>query len=142
MYKTIKNGFLIAGVLVIVVLSLGLPSMAERTVLGGGAVIVFIVIVSLGGEYIRRFLEGYYTYMSGNAEEGELDYKDGKNTIRLYFRRRPRVIYVPTNVKWVELMPDWAKEEKKFIMDRIKAQVGKHWNFQETEDEEQILAQK
>jgi hypothetical protein len=87
-------------------------------------------------------VEGYYTYMSGGAEDGDLVYKERGGTLRFYFKRRPHTIYVPTNVKWVEVMPDWAKQNKEPIMKRIKDQVGKHWMFEDTEKQEHILTQK
>lgn len=80
--------------------------------------------------------------MSGGAEDGDLIYHEGGGILRFYFRRRSHTIYVPTNSKWREVMPDWAKQDRESIMKRIKSQVGKHWLFEDTEERERILSQK
>jgi hypothetical protein len=105
-------------------------------------IIVFTILAALISERVRRVIEGYYTYMSGGAEDGDLVYMQGDKAIRLYFKRRPHTIYVPSNAKWIEVMPEWAKENKDLIVKRIKGQVGKHWSFEDTEKREHILAQK
>lgn len=126
MYKNIQTVVIAVGVLAIVVFSLQLPTWSERVVMGGGAAIVLTILVVLITERVRRVVEGYYTYMSGGAEDGDLVYKEGNRTLRLYFKRRPHTIFVPTNTKWIEAMPNWAKQDKDRIMKRIKSQVGKH----------------
>jgi hypothetical protein len=142
MYKTIKNFIILTGVGVIVILSSYLHTWTDRVVLGGFGVIGFIFLAVLVGERVRRLIEGYYTYMTGGAEDGDLVYCEGHNVLRFYFKRGPHTIFVPSNVKWIEMMPDWAKENKDIIMKRIKDQVGKHWMFEDTEKREQILIQK
>ena len=103
--------------------------------------IVLTILVALIGERVRRVIEGYHTYMSGGAEDGDLVYKERDKTLRLYFRRRTHTIYVPSDTKWIEVMPDWAKEQKGSIMQRIRGQVGRHWIFEDTEKRENILTQ-
>jgi hypothetical protein len=142
MYQRVKNVVIFTGVISIIVLSSHLPTWTERVVLGGGGAIGFTLLAILIGERIRRVIEGYYTYMRGGAEDGDLVYTEGSNTLRLYFKRRAHTIYVPSNVRWREVMPDWAKEKKDLIMKRIKGQVGKHWMFEDTETREHLLPQK
>ena len=103
--------------------------------------IVLTILVVLVGERIRRVIEGYYTYMSGGAEDGDLVYRERAKTLRLYFKRPTHTIYVPSDIKWIEVMPDWAKEQKSSIMKRIRGQVGRHWRFEDTEKREYILTQ-
>jgi hypothetical protein len=80
--------------------------------------------------------------MLGGAEEGDLVYTQGDGTLRFYFKRRPHTIYVPSNEKWREIMPEWAKENRDLIIKRIKENVGKHWTFEDTEKQEHIMVQK
>ena len=142
MYKKIKNTVILTGVFAIIVVSSRLYTWTDSIVLGGFGIILFLILAVLISERLRRLIEGYYTYMSGGAEDGDLVYREGGNTLRLYFTRRPHTIYVPSNAKWIEVMPEWAKENKKLIMNRIKGQVGKHWSFEDTEKRGHILAQK
>jgi hypothetical protein len=98
--------------------------------------------LSVVGERVRRFIEGYYAYMRGGTEDGDLVYVESDHELRLYFRRHPHVIYVPSDGMWVATMPDWAKQKKKIIMQRMRSQVAKHWSFEETESRDRLLAQK
>jgi len=118
------------------------PSWTDRLIFWGVGGIGFIILAVLIGERVRRVIEGYYTYMSGGAEDGDLVYKQAGNTLRLYFKRRQHIIYVPSDMKWIEVMPDWAKANKNLIMTRIRSQVGRHWMFEDTEKREHILGQK
>ncbi len=142
MYKSIKAVVILTGVFVIAVFSSQLPTWSERFVLGGIGIVGFTILTVLVGERVRRVVEGYYTFMRGGAEDGDLVYVEGGNALRLYFKRRPHTVYVPSNVMWVEMMPEWAKANKTLIMKRIESQVGKHWMFEDTEKRELILTQK
>jgi hypothetical protein len=142
MYKSIKAVVILIGVFVIVVFSSQLPTWSERVVLGGIGIVGFTILTILVGERVRRVVEGYYTFMRGGAEDGDLVYVERGNALRLYFKRRPHRVYVPSNVMWVEIMPEWAKANKNLIMKRIESQVGKHWMFEDTEKRELILTQK
>jgi hypothetical protein len=142
MYRSIKNAVILAGVFVIFVVGTYLPIWTDRLIFWGVVGVVFIIVAILVGERLRRLIEGYYTYMSGGAEDGDLVYKEGENTLRLYFKRRPHTIYVPSDMKWTEVMPDWAKGNKNLIMTRIRGQVGRHWMFEDTEKREHILGQR
>ncbi|HKA22651.1 MAG TPA: hypothetical protein VKN18_30545 [Blastocatellia bacterium] len=142
MYRSIKNTVILGGVFVIFVLGMYSPSWTDRLIFWGVGGIGFIILAVLIGERVRRVIEGYYTYMSGGAEDGDLVYKQAGNTLRLYFKRRQHIIYVPSDMKWIEVMPDWAKANKNLIMTRIRSQVGRHWMFEDTEKREHILGQK
>ena len=142
MYRSIKNAVILGGVFVIFVLGMYLPTWTDRLIFWGVGGIGFIILAVLIGERVRRVIEGYYTYMSGGAEDGDLVYKQAGNTLRLYFKRRQHIIYVPSDMKWIEVMPDWAKANKNLIMTRIRSQVGRHWMFEDTEKREHILGQK
>jgi hypothetical protein len=142
MYKTTRNTVMFVGILTIIVLGLRLPTWSDRIVFSGLGIIVFTLAAALIGERIRRTIEGHYTYMSGGAEEGDLVYTQGDKALRLYFKRRPHTIYVPSNNKWMEIMPEWARENRDLIVKRIKDSVGKHWTFEDTEKQEHIMTQK
>lgn len=141
MYRSIKAAVILAGVFGIIILSRGLPMWPDRLIFLGLVLIVLTIFVALIGERIRRVIEGYYTYMSGGAEDGDLVYKERGKTLRLYFKRGTHTIYVPSDTKWIEVMPDWAKEQKGSIMQRIRGQVGRHWMFEDTENRDRILTQ-
>jgi hypothetical protein len=141
MYRRIKTAVILAGACGIIILSGDLPMWPDRLIFLGLALIVVTIGVAVIGERVRRVIEGYYTYMSGGAEDGDLVYKERDKTLRLYFKRRIHTIYVPSDTKWTEVMPDWAKGQKGSIMQRIRGQVGRHWMFEETEKREHILTQ-
>ena len=141
MFAVIKKVLLMAGIGYVLYVSWRLPSWPERIIVGGLATLVFTVIATLLIERIRRFTEGYYVKLSGGADDGDLTYHDSGRILRLYFKRRSRMIYVPSDPKWVEVMPTWARENKISIMLKIRGQIGKHWNFEETEKQEFILRQ-
>jgi hypothetical protein len=142
MYRATKNAVIFVGIFVIFALSARLSTWSDRIVFGGLGIIVFTIMAALISERIRRMIEGYSTHMSGGAEEGDLVYREGDRTIRLYFKRRPHTIYVPSNDKWREIMPEWARENRDLIIKRIKENIGKHWIFEETEKRDHIMAQK
>src|SRR5690242_3637560 len=92
------------------------------------AAIAFLSLVIFGGlmrEKWRRRREGYYAYTSGGGQEGVLIYNEGGKILQLYFSRLKDTIYIPTDPKWKEVMPDWARERKDEIVSRIKKRVGK-----------------
>jgi hypothetical protein len=141
MFAITRNAIILAGICFILFISWGLPTWIGRIVVAGSGIVVFTVLAVVIGERIRRFTEGYHVKMSGGAEDGDLTYNDGGRTLRLYFKRRTRVIYVPSDPRWVEVMPFWARENKSLIVRKIKQQIGKHWNFEDTEKQEYILRQ-
>jgi hypothetical protein len=141
MHRSIKSAVILAGVFGIIILSRDLPMWPDRLIFLGLGLVVLTILVALIGERVRRVIEGYYTYMSGGAEDGDLVYKERGKTLRLYFKRRTHTIYVPSDTKWMEVMPDWAKEQKGPIIKRIRGQVGRHWMFEDTEKREHILTQ-
>jgi hypothetical protein len=141
MIKRIKVGIILCGVLVIGFLSTYLPRWTDRLFLGGLGILVFVAVVMVVSEWLRRVVEGYYVYMSGGAEDGDLIYNEAGKILRLYFKRKDRIIYVPSNAKWQEVMPQWAKEKRNFITDRIRKQIGRHWVFEETEKPEYVMSQ-
>jgi hypothetical protein len=141
LFDLIKRVLLIAGIGYVLYLSWRLPTWPERIVVGGLGTLAITVVAILLIERIRRFTEGYYVKLSGGADDGDLTYYDTGRILRLYFKRRTRMIYVPSDPKWVEVMPMWARENKTSIMLRIKGQIGKHWNFEETEKQEFIVRQ-
>jgi hypothetical protein len=141
MFVIIKNVVFVTGICYILYFSWGSPTWTERFVVAGSGIIVFQIIAVVLTERIRRFTQGYYVKLSGGAEDGDLMYNESGRILRLYFKRRIRIIYVPSDSKWVEVMPTWARENKTSIMPKVREQIGKHWNFEETEKQEYILRQ-
>jgi hypothetical protein len=141
MYRSIRNVVILAGVFGLIISSQDLTMWPDRLIFLGLSWIVLTILVVLIGERVRRVIEGYYTYMAGGAEDGDLVYRERGKMLRLYFKRPTHTIYVPSDVKWIEVMPGWAKEQKDSIMKRIRGQVGRHWMFEDTEKREYILTQ-
>ena len=141
MYAYMKWFIVLFGILYVIIWSWRLPTWVETIIFGGLGVLLFLLAVAVIGERIRRLIEGYYVYMSGGAEDGDLIYKEGGKTLRLYFKRPTRTIYVPSVTKWMESMPVWAKEGRMSIMNRVKSQVGRHWKFEDTDRQAYILNQ-
>lgn len=141
MLRVLKSATILTGLLVIVFFSAQLTTWSERLVLGGGSIVVFLIVAVVVFERIRRLIEGYKTYMSGGAEDGHLIYQEASRKLSFYFKRRSHTIYIPTANKWLETMPDWAKQSKAMIITRVKSQVGKHWSFEDTEEPQRLPRQ-
>ena len=142
MYHSLRNLVLFSGVVSILAFCLQLTTWTDRILLGSLGVVGFSILVIFLGERFRRLIDGYYTFIRGGAEDGDLVYVEGNNELRLYFKRRPHTIYVPSNKTWEDVMPNWARQNKEIIIARIKGQLGKHWSFEDTENQERILRQK
>ena len=120
---------------------------------GGNEIVVsclvimgIIVVAALVRQQLARKKRGYYIDKSGGAEDGFIVYHEGGKSVKLYFDRAQDTIYVPSDAKWKETMPEWAKEKKHEIIARIKKQIGtrligKSWRYEETDREETILPQ-
>jgi hypothetical protein len=107
------------------------------------ALIIFTVIIK---ERVRRKKEGYHVQTQGGAEGGYVLYNEDDKTLRLYFSRPKDTIYVPSDVKWKEIMPSWASERKVEIMARIRKHVGKRligkgWIYEESDKKETLAIQ-
>jgi len=111
------------------------------------AAIAFVSVIIFGGvmkEKWRRRREGYYAYTSGGGQEGVLIYNEGGKILQLYFSRLKDTIYIPTDPKWREIMPDWARERKDEIVSRIKKRIGKRligkgWTYEESDRDDHLL---
>ena len=143
MKKIITYFFVLLGfsVLAAAVPHLVVPGAPLLAVLG---VIAFVTAGSLMKEKWRRKKEGYYAYTSGGAEDGVLIYNESGKILQLYFNRPKDTIYVPTDAKWREIMPDWARERKDEIVSRIKKRVGKRligkgWSYEESDREDHFV---
>jgi hypothetical protein len=92
-------------------------------------------------EKVRRAIRGYYVYMTGGVDGGDVRYVENGKEVRLCFTRKDRTIYVPSAVKWNEIMPEWAKPERDEIIARIRKRVSRTWHFKEVNGSENIRAQ-
>jgi hypothetical protein len=121
--------------------SSGIPPVAWGLVIVG-----LIVTTPIIRERIRRKKEGYYVSTYGGAEYGYVLYNEGGKTIRLYFSRIKDTVYVPSDAKWREIMPVWARDRKDEIMSRIRKHVGKRligkgWTYEESDKLETLVSQ-
>ena len=112
MYQTLRYVILFSGIVSILVFCSQLPTWGDRILVGSLGVVVFSIVIIIMCERVRRLIDGYHTYIKGGADDGDLIYVEGKNQLRLYFKRRPHTIYVPSDKTWEELMPDWARQNQ------------------------------
>ena len=120
---------------------------------GGNEIVVsclvimgIIIVAALVRQQSVRKKRDFYIDKSGGAEDGFIVYHEGEKSLKVYFDRAQDTIYVPSDAKWKEIMPEWAKERKHEIVDRIKKQIGarligKSWRYEETDREEAVLPQ-
>ena len=112
----------------------------------GFGILALIITTLVIRERVRRTREGYYVQTHGGAEDGYVLYNEDGKTLRLYFSRPKDTIYVPSDLKWKEIMPSWARERKVEIMGRIRKHVGKRligqgWTYEESDKAETLIAQ-
>lgn len=112
----------------------------------GLLIVALIIFTFIMKERIRRKKEGYYVQTRGGAKDGYVLYNEGGKTLRLYFSRPKDTIYVPSDGKWKEIMPGWARERKLEIMGRIRKHVGKRligqgWTYEESDKKETLMTQ-
>lgn len=141
MLRLSKGLVALVGILAICFFSSSLATWPERLIVGGGSIVIFLISTAVIFERIRRFVEGYHTSLSGGADDGDLLYQEGTGRIRFYFKRRSHTVYIPTDKIWLDVMPNWAKQNKEVIIKRVKSQLGRHWSFEDTEKPEHILRQ-
>lgn len=113
---------------------------------GLGALTLGVVIATVK-EKLRRKKEGFYIYRRGGAESGVLFYDERGRILQLYFSRIKDTVYIPSDLKWKEIMPSWARERKDEIVSRIKKRIGKRlvgksWTYAQSDLEEHVICQK
>jgi hypothetical protein len=99
--------------------------------LAGIVSLIVIAVFFVMREWLRRKREGFYVSTRGNAEGGDVVYHEADRFLTFYFDREARTIYVPSNRKWEEQMPEWAKARRLEIMENIRKRLGKTWNFED-----------
>ena len=112
--------------------------------LGMGGILAAYILYANIREKIRRKRDGYYVYKRGGAEDGILFYSEQGRELQFYFDRRADTIYIPSDAKWKQTMPIWARDHKQQIVDRIKRCVGKRlignpWKYDETNNSDKIV---
>jgi hypothetical protein len=120
----------------LVILAWGCVPPTEPVDIGVAALslVSFVVLLCFVKERLRRIIQGYYVYMRGGVEGGEVRYNESGKEIKLCFARKKRTIYFPTNTKWKEIMPDWAKGKREDIIARVRKRVSRTWKFEEVDD--------
>jgi hypothetical protein len=101
-----------------------------------------VIIADIVWERLRRRREGFFVDSLGGAESGTVRYHEAGKTLELYFDRPKHTIYVPTNERWVEMMPGWASGRRDEIVGRIKTFFARGWNYEETDRREFLFGQK
>jgi hypothetical protein len=93
-------------------------------------VVLAVVVAALTRKWIRSKREGFSVKTKGNADGGDVIYDEDGKLLTFYFDRSSRRIYVPSDGKWEEEMPAWAKGRKREIVDRINKRMGRDWAFE------------
>ena len=120
---------------------------AKYFFVAGLSILLLIIVVAIVRERLRRKKEGYYIYKRGGAEDGVLFYEEEGKILQFYFDRTKDTIYIPSDLKWKEIMPTWAREKKNEIIARIKMRIGKRWigkswTYAESDFAEHLINQK
>ena len=102
--------------------------------LSGIIVVILITVIFVMREWLRRRREGYYVVTKGNADGGDLVYHEADRSLTFYFDRGTRTVYVPSNRKWEEQMPEWAKARKLEILENIRKRLGRTWKLEEKKE--------
>jgi hypothetical protein len=118
----------------------------NRSILFGAGFVFVVIILFFVKEKLRQKKEGYHVYKRGGADDGIVVYDEGGKTLSLYFNRKEDTIYVPSDTKWKELMPEWAKERKTLIMHRVRLRlgkrlIGKNWTYEESDNQDYLIEQ-
>jgi hypothetical protein len=102
-----------------------------ESVLAGVFIAGLVVLMPLVKEYLRRKKDGFYIRTRGNADGGDLTYHENGELLTFYFDRVSRIIYVPSDSKWEEVMPEWARARKVDIVEKIIGRMGKDWSVRD-----------
>ena len=92
------------------------------------------VLIPILKELMRRRKEGFFVKTSGNADGSDLIYQEGGEKLIFYFDRPSRTIYIPSDRKWNESVPLWAKQRRGEISIRIQKRMGNEWRFEDKPD--------
>jgi hypothetical protein len=124
--------FIIAWVLLgAIILIINLLRPENRFVLGAALLVAVALATPLIREWLRRKREGFYVHTKGNADGGDVIYHEDGKALTFYFVRGARTIYVPSNRKWEEGMPEWAKGRRVEIVERVRKRMGNNWTFED-----------
>jgi hypothetical protein len=109
--------------------------------------ILVMVVIAIVRNTLRRRTEGFHVYKRRGGEDGVLFYEEGEKSLQIYFNRFEDIIYIPCASIWKEIMPDWARDRRDEIVERIKERIGKRliggsWKFEETESPQKVIPQK
>ena len=96
--------------------------------------LAIVILVVLLREWVRRKSEGFYVNTKGNADGGDVIYHEGGKSLTFYFDRVGHTVYVPSERKWDDDMPDWARARKSEISERIRTRLGQNWTVVDKPD--------
>jgi len=131
MTRLFTVAWVISGATILIVYLLRSES---RLVLGGVALLVIMLLIPLIRERSRRKREGFYVNTKGNADGGDVIYHENEKSLTFYFDRVSHIVHVPSNRKWEEEMPEWAKGRKIEILGRITKRMGKQWKYRDRDE--------
>ena len=101
-------------------------SPVQGTIAAIGAIgIMVTIIITVARHRLRVERDGYQIEAHGAGGDGIVVYvEEGKRLVLLYSREKDTV-FVPSDSKWKQIMPQWSHNRKNEIVARIKQRYGK-----------------
>ncbi len=112
----------------------------------GAISIVVIIIVATARRKLREEKEGYRVDSYGGPDGGIVVYHEEDKSLILLYSREKDTVYIPSDSKWKQIMPEWSRERKDEIVARIKQRhgkrlIGKPIAYEESDSDECMAAQ-
>jgi hypothetical protein len=87
--------------------------------------IVVAIIIALARRKWRDEREGFSVYSYGGPDGGVVVYREADRSLNLIYSQRRDTVFIPSDPKWKQVMPEWSRERKGEIIARIKQRHGK-----------------
>ena len=112
----------------------------------GAISIMVVIVVATARQRWRDEKEGYRVDASGGAEGAIVVYHEENRSVSLLYSREKDTVFVPSDSKWKQIMPEWARERKDEIVARImqrhgKRLIGKPIAYEESDSNECMAVQ-
>lgn len=103
-------------------------SRVEATVAAFAAVaIVVATIIALARRKWRDEREGFSVEADGGPDWGVVVYREEDRSLSLIYSPGKDTVFIPSDSKWTQIMPEWSHGRKDEIVARMKQRHGKRW---------------
>ena len=82
-------------------------------------VLVLLFAIWLGVDRLIQVSRGYVIRISGHFRTTVIFYSEGKNRLHLISHDTKRTFHLPDSAEWIATMPEWARDKREQILDRI-----------------------